>query len=103
MNKEEKLTGQATDEQIKALKKKHGDIFFTKAEGHIAYFRKPTRQELGYAMSAQSDPLKMSELILKSCFIDGSDIFTTDTGFMLGTAELREQLSDVKSVELGKL
>jgi len=99
----ETLTGQATDEQIKAWKEKHGNVFFTKAEGNIAYFRKPTRQELGYAMTMQNDPLKMSESLLKSCYIFGSDVFTTDTEFMLGAAELMERLISVKKVELGKL
>ena len=99
----EKLKGQATEEQIKEWKEKHGKVFFTKAECHIAYFRRPKRQELGYAMSMQNDPLKMSEMLLKNCFIDGSDVFITDTEFMLGAAELIEKLLAVKKVELGKL
>jgi hypothetical protein len=101
--KKEALTGQATEEQIKAWKEKHRDIFFTKADGHIAYFCKPTRQKLGYAMTMQNDPLKMSESLLKSCFVGGSDVFTSDTEFMLGAAELMEQLISIKKVELGKL
>ena len=100
---EEILIGQATEQQIKEWKGKHGDIFFAKSEGHIGYFKKPNRPEVGYAMSQQGDPLKMTETMLKGCFIGGSRVFIEETGFMLGAGELMEQLISVKKVELGKL
>lgn len=97
------LQGQQTDEQIKMLKAKHGDILTAKAEGHIAYFRKPNRPEVSFAMTLQSDPLKMGEALMRNCLIAGSDVFITDIEFMLGAAKLVEQLIKVKVVELGKL
>jgi len=100
----EKLTGQATDEQIKAWKEKHGDIFFAKAEGNIGYFRKPNRKELDYSLSMKdSNPLKADEAIMKSCFVGGSDVFINDVGFMIGASGLIEQLISIKQSELGKL
>jgi len=102
MNKEV-LTGQATAEQIKTWKDKYGDIFFTRSDGHIAYFRKPTRPEVSYSMSLQSDPIKASESILKACHIGGSDVFYKEPGFMIGASDLVEALMDIKKVELGKL
>jgi hypothetical protein len=99
----EKLNGQATEEQIKEWKEKHGKVYFTKADGHIAYFRKPKRQEIGYSMTLQNDPLKASEALLKSCFVGGSEVFITDAGFLLGAAELMDKLISIKKVELGEL
>ncbi|MCL2290828.1 MAG: hypothetical protein FWC34_09050 [Bacteroidetes bacterium] len=101
---QEKLTGQATDEQIKAWKEKHEKVFFTKAEGHIAYFRKPDRKELDYSLSMKdSNPLKADEAMLKSCFLGGSSVFTTDVGFMIGASGLIEKLIAIKEAELGEL
>ena len=99
----ETLKGQATDEQIKAWKEKYEPIFFTKSDGHIAYFRKPSRQEVSYAMSLQSDPMKASESLLKSCCIGGSEVFYKEPGYIIGAADLVETLMDIKKVELGKL
>ena len=97
------MNGQATEVQIKKWKEEHGDVFFAKSDGHIAYFRKPKRQELSYSMTMQDDPLKMAESLLKSCFIGGSEVFLNDLEFLLGAAELMDQLMAVKKAELGKL
>jgi len=100
----EKLQGQATDEQIKEWKGKHGEVFFAKAEGHIGYFRKPLRKELDYSLSLKdANPLKADEAIMKSCFIGGSEVFLTDMGFMIGASGLIEKLIAIKQAELGEL
>lgn len=64
--------------QIAEWKKKHDEIFFTKANGHIAYFRKTTKQELSYAMTLANEPLKMAESRHKACMLGGSDVFIED-------------------------
>ena len=102
MEKVEKK-GQATNEQIAAWKEKHGDILSVEADGHVAYFRKPTRQELGYAMTLQSESLKMTEVMLKQCKIGGSDIFLDETDYMLGAVSVIEQLVTAKATEIKKL
>lgn len=104
MVKEKKtLIGQATPEQIDDWKKKHGDVFSAQADSHIAYFVKPSRQQLSYAMSIENDRLKFLETIFKSCCVGGSDIFLTETEYLLGAAELLGDLVAAKKVELGKL
>ncbi len=88
---------------IEQWKKKHGDVFYTSADGHKAYFRKPNRKELSYAMALQDDPLKMTEVMLKSCFLGGDTIFFDDTEYLLGCSALADALIQIKQVEVGKL
>lgn len=101
--KEETLIGQATEQQIAEWKDKFGDIFSCKADGHIAYFKNPTRQVVGYAMGLQKDPMKMTEFLLTECCVGGSDVFNKEVSFMLGAAPLLEKLVSVKQTEIAKL
>lgn len=88
---------------IEQWKKEHGDVFFTKSGDREAYFRKPNRKELGYAMTLQNDPLKMTEVMLRSCFLGGDPIFFENVEYMLGCSALAESLIQIKEVEVGKL
>lgn len=97
------LIGEATPEQIESWKAKHGDVFTAVSESHIAYFVKPSRKQLSYAMSIENDKLKFLETIFKSCCVGGSEIFLTDTEYLLGASELLNELVTAKKVELGKL
>ena len=103
MEKETKLNGAATEKQIAEWKEKHGKIFTTTADGHIGYFRKPNRKELGYALSLQNKPLEMTEMLLKQCFVGGSRVFMDETEYMLGCDKLIEKLVSVKTAEVGEL
>lgn len=104
MEKETKtLIGQATEEQIAEWKNKFGDIHSVTAEGHVAYFKNPNRQQVGYAMGLQKDPMKMTEFLLKECRVGGSEVFEKEVSFMLGAAPLLEKLVSVKQVEIAKL
>lgn len=104
MEKTEKnMVGQATPEQIKAWKEKYGTIYTTKDDSNIAYFRKPNRKELSYALRLQDDPLAMAEMVLKSCYIGGSSIFYTDTSYILGSENLVNKMLAVKKIEVGEL
>lgn len=103
--KDEQLKGQATPEQIEAWKKQYGEVVEAKAEGHVAYFKKPTRPQLSYAMSLenQGKTLEMVEHVLKSCYLSGSDVFLKNTDYMLGAAGVVERLVSVKQVEIKNL
>ncbi len=100
---ENNKVGQATPEQIKAWKSKHGKIFYACADNHIAYFRKPNRKELSYAMRLKDDELAMMEMILKECHVGGSEIFYQNVEFMFGVSNLVDKLIAVKSAEVGEL
>lgn len=87
---------------IENLKKEHGRIFTAKADGMTAYFRKPTRKELSYALTLQSKPLEMTEVLLKQCFVGGDRAMIEETEYLLGCAPIAEKLLEVKQVELGE-
>ena len=92
-----------TTSQIEAGKKEHGDVFKASADGMTAYFRKPTRRDLSYALTLRDKPLEMTEVLLKNTFLDGDRCFVDDTSYLLGCSQLVEQMIEVKNVEVGKL
>lgn len=102
-NAKQNLIGQATDEQIAEWKQQYGDIHSVTAENHVAYFKNPNRQQVGYAMGLQKDPIKMTEFLLKECRVGGSEIFEKEVSFMLGATPLLEKLVSVKQTEIAKL
>lgn len=97
------IKGVASAAQIESWKREFSDIYTAEAEDGIAYFKKPSRQQLGYAMTLKSDPLKMTETILKGCFVGGDERFINETDYMLGAASIVELLIQAKEVKLKKL
>ena len=99
------MTEKVTKQQIAEWKEKYTQVVVAKADEHTAYFRKPTRQELSYAMTLQQSGknLEMQEHILKSCHLGGSKIFYQNADYMLGAAGVVEQLVKVKQVEVKNL
>lgn len=98
MNKNE-----ITAEQVEQWKKEHGKVFVAEADGKKAYYRKPTRKDLSYALTLQDQPLDMSETLLKNCFLGGDAIMHEDTDYLLGcSGELVERMVKVKKVEVGE-
>ena len=97
------LIGQVEQEQIDAWKRQYGSVFYTTADNRIAYFRKPNRKELSYAMRLQDDPLAMIEMVLKSCRIGGDDTFIKEAEYLMGASALVEKLISVKKTEVGEL
>ncbi len=93
---------QPITEQIEQWKKQHGRVFTTAADGMKAYFRKPTRKELSYAMAMQNKPLEMTEHIVKSCFLGGDRRLVDEVEYLLGSDKLVEKLLEFKTVELGE-
>lgn len=103
-NTENKMVGQATPEEIKAWKEKYGDIFAVKCDGHVAYLRKPSRKALSYAsVAGKTDPFKFNEVILKECFVGGSEAVKTDDALFLGVSAKLAEIIEVKEAELEKL
>ena len=96
-------TQEITPIQIESWKKEHGDVFYAEADGRKAYFRKPSRKDLSYAMTLRDRPLEMTETLLRNTFLGGDTIFLEDTAHMLGCSALVEQMVQVKEVEVGKL
>ncbi|MCD8080192.1 MAG: hypothetical protein LUF04_07215 [Bacteroides sp.] len=96
--------GEATAEQISEWKKKHGSIFRIETEGHVCYLHKPTRKNISYASAAgKSDPLKFNELILRDCWVGGSEEIRTDDELFLAASGVLDQLIEIKQASLEKL
>lgn len=93
-----------TDEQIKAWKKQHGDIFKLQIEDKVAYLKKPDRKTMSYATSvAAKDPMKFNEIMLNGCWLAGNEEIKTDDALFLGAAAKIAELIEVKEAELEKL
>jgi hypothetical protein len=100
----EKLKGQATDEQIKEWKDKHGNIFKINVDGKVCYLRKPSRKALGYASAVGKDnPLKFNEVILNDCWLGGDETIKTDDDLFLSVSGKIAELIEIKEAELEKL
>ena len=98
MNKNE-----ITAEQVEQWKKQHGKVFVASADGHKAYYRKPTRKDLSYALTLQNQPLDMTETLLKNCFLGGDHIMHEDTDYLLScSGDLVERMISIKKVEVGE-
>lgn len=100
MSKIEKT--EITAEQVAQWKKEHGKVFVAKGNGKIAYYRKPSRKDLSYAMTLKDQPLDMYETLLRNCFLGGDAIMHEDMDYLLGSVGLAEKMISVKSVEVGE-
>jgi hypothetical protein len=96
-------TGQASEEEISKWKKQFGEIFAAKVEGYIAYFKKPDRGQLAYAIMLDDNPVKQTEYMLKECFIGGSEVIIQETDYLLGAMKIVDKLMEVKMMEVEKL
>jgi hypothetical protein len=101
-DKKNNKEGIASPEQMSEWKSKYGEVYGIEYEDCISYVRKPNRTELSYIMSMQSDPLKMIETFIKSCFVGGCEKIKTDVSYQLGVAELMDKIINVKKAELVK-
>ena len=101
--KSEIWAGEASSAQLALWRQEYGEIFTARSDQQIAYFKKPNRQELCQAMSLTNDRFGRAELILKACFIGGSDLFLHDAGYWMGTEELINKLIEAKKAELNRI
>lgn len=92
------------DEKIEQLKKAHGEIIVLEADGKVAYLKKPTRQVVSYALTLQQQgkTLEMLEHVMKSCFVEGDREFCENIDYILGSAEVINELVAVKRVTIKK-
>jgi len=90
-----------TPEQVERWKKEHGKVFYAEADGKKAWYRKPTRNDLSYAMTLRDKPLDMDEMILKNCFL-GGEPFHEDIDYLLGMDDMVARMLTVKNVEVGE-
>jgi hypothetical protein len=101
---ENKVAGELTPQEIAQLKARNGGVlFFAKADGHVAYFRKPNIQEVAVALSMKEKPVEMIEFMFENCKVAGSDIFLKEVDFMLGAGKVVGEMLAVKQVEVGNL
>ena len=102
--KQEALVGQATVAEIDEWKKRHGDIYAIKVDGHVCYLRKPTRRDLSFASSAgKKDPLKFNETLLRDCWLGGSEAIRRDDDKFLGASGVLDKIIPDAEAELEKL
>ena len=102
--KQEALVGQATVAEIDEWKKRHGDIYAIKVDGHVCYLRKPTRRDLSFASSAgKKDPLKFNETLLRDCWLGGSDAIRRDDDKFMGASGVLDKIIPDAEAELEKL
>ncbi|MCD8177311.1 MAG: hypothetical protein LUE98_07765 [Tannerellaceae bacterium] len=98
------LVGQATPEQIKEWKEKHSDIFAVTVAAHVCYLKKPTRKDLSYASTAgKTDPLKFNEVILRNCWLGGSEEIRTEDNLFMGACGVLDKLIEIEEAEIKKL
>ena len=102
--KQEALVGQATVAEIDEWKKRHGDIYAIKVDGHVCYLRKPTRRELSFATTAgKNDPLKFNETLLRGCWLGGSEAIRRDDDKFMGASGVLDKIIPDAEAELEKL
>lgn len=102
---------EVTAEVIEAWKQKHGEVYkITVDKGmdseKVGYVRKPTRQELSYAMMASKggqDLIAMQEVLVRHCMLGGDPAIQTDDEYFLAVAEKVSELIKKREAELEKL
>lgn len=101
---QEKLIGQASQEQVDAWKQEHGDVFEVRTDGHVCYLRKPKRNELPYIQKvAQTNGIKSNELLMKACWLGGSEEVQNNDAMFYGVCDHLQVLIEKKQAELVKL
>ena len=91
--------------KVAELKKKHNikEVFVVKSEDKIAYLKRPSRAQLAYAMTlAQSNPLGMTEEILKSGWLEGDEELQTEDRYFLSITGQIDALIETTQVEIKK-
>ena len=93
-----------SEEKIKDLKQKHGELFLLQVEDKSAVLKHPTRQVLSMASAhASKDPMRFNDILLKNCWVDGDEEIKSDDRYFLGAASKIAELIEVKEATLVKL
>jgi hypothetical protein len=91
-----------TKEQVQEWKKKHGELFEISIDGKSCILHKPTRTDLSY-VSVVKDPIKMSEVMLKQCWVDGDMEIQEEDDLFMAVVGKMEEVIKVKEAEIKKL
>lgn len=101
---EKELKGQATPEQIAEWKANNKEVFAVTVDGHIAYLKSPDRKTMSYAsVGGAKDPIKFNEILLKGCWLGGSNEIQTDDDLFFAVGGKLAEIIQVKEAELVKL
>lgn len=107
MKKGENLIGQLSSEDVQELKRKHpeGIVGIKTVTGKIAYFRKPTWEDLNIAASQSSPdmPLDYTKQLLIDCFIGGCEDLITVQADYQGAIQSFNKVLDGTKTELVEL
>jgi hypothetical protein len=102
---ETKLTEEQIIEKVAELKKKHKikEVFVIESDEKIAFLKKPSRDQLKYAMSvSQNDPLGLTEHILESGWLEGDELLKTDDKYFLDISRQIDELIETVTVSIKK-
>lgn len=91
-----------TDKQIKELKAKYGEIYLFEVESKQCILRKPSRQDISY-VSQVKDPIKVSEVLLKSLWLAGDEEIQTQDDLFLAVVGKMDEILKIKEAEVKKL
>lgn len=91
-----------TDQQIKAWKEMHGDLFVISVDEYSCILHKPTRKDLSY-ISSVKDPIKMSELLLEQTWVAGDEEIKTNDELFMAVVSKMDEVIKVKEAEIKKL
>ena len=101
-----KLTGQATDAEIKGWKAKHTlGIYAVSVGGHIAYFKQPGFDELNFSFSKLDEEkvIDMWLALAASTKLGGSEEILTNPKLFAGAMQIIKKQSEGEYAELVKL
>ncbi len=79
-------TGKVSEDQIAKWKKEYplGIFYVATEEGHIAYFKNPTRNDVNCALRKTAQPLDRLEELFDLTFIGGSDEIKKNDTMLMG-------------------
>ena len=96
---EKELIGAADDAQIARLKAENtAGVFYIRTNGHIAYFREPTRHDVNAALAVSDPqkPLAIAERLGTLLFVAGSrEVLNNDAMFIGAAIRLRQKMNGV--------
>jgi hypothetical protein len=103
-------TGQISEEQIEALKRKHGIVLTLEVKANdegteiaLAYLKRPDRLLLGaYFNKNKINQISAKEMLLTGCWLDGDKRIQTDDDLFLSACPSLEYFFDIRESSLKK-
>lgn len=99
-----KLSGEATPEQIKEWKEKHGKVFKYEVDDKVGYLRTVDRNTYSLAASKVStSPAKFNEIVVEAIWLGGDQDLKKVDCYYFGLVDFVEELMAKKKGSLGEL